>query len=647
MMPPAHLRPLTGVALALFASAWMCPSASAQAPSSRTVLTVHWGTEDFPANVVVDAAIRGVLASSPDLDVDYFAEYLESDRFGAEAAPVLGDYIRQKYRGRRIDLVIAITNASLQFVLDHRGELFSDAPIVFAGLAVPDDVTRNAGRGLAAVRVANAFAETLRLALTLHPSTDRVFVVARSQNKESVATVRAELEAFSPRVRLTFMDEETVPDLLAAVAAVPPGSLILFVWQSQLQPGTAVYSDKIAQLVAEASKVPVYGTSDFYIGSGIVGGVVRGTRETGARVGEIAHRILSGARPQDIPVEATRTVPVVDWRQVRRWNIDPSRLPPGSDTRFRQPTVWESYRWSIVAAGLVVAAQMLLISGLVTQQVRRRRAERTIRAREAALRASYERIRQLTGRLMTSQEATRAGIARDLHDDVCQELVAVVMQVGSLKSLSGSVRDPPTQDALSRLEETALDIVGRVRSLSHDLHPSTLRLLGLADALEAHCIEAEKRYDVQVAFSREGDLERIHADAALSLFRIAQEALRNSVSHGAARRLSVKLARSGQYVELTVTDDGYGFDVEAVRQEGGGLGLVSIEERARLVGGEVRITTRPGHGASVCVRVPARPPADGDEPVDATRFEADAAQNLTPADTRNVRPPSMPGRGRG
>ena len=106
-----------------------------------------------------------------------------------------------------------------------------------------------------------------------------------------------------------------------------------------------MYPDEVARLVAEAATVPVYGTSDFYIGTGVVGGVVRRTRETGTRIGDMALRILTGTRPQDIPIEAAQVVPVVDWRQVQRWGIAPSRLPaeiadpisgsprPGSATR--------------------------------------------------------------------------------------------------------------------------------------------------------------------------------------------------------------------------------------------------------------------------------------------------------------------------
>jgi signal transduction histidine kinase len=298
-------------------------------------------------------------------------------------------------------------------------------------------------------------------------------------------------------------------------------------------------------------------------------------------------------------------VPTFDWRQLQRWGIDRATLPPQSEIRFRTPTTWESYRGYIIATVVVVVVQLLLIAGLLMQRAKRRHAEWTVRRREATLRASYERIRQLAGRLINAQEEARAHIARDLHDDVCQEMVGVSLAVSSLKRSSSSLQDAHTQQALATLEHRTLDVVEGIRRLSHDLHPATLRLLGLTAALTAHAIEVEKRYDVQVSFRGEGDFRYLHPDVAVCLFRIAQEAFRNGAVHGAARRFAVSLVKIGEDVELTVVDDGRGFDLDAVRRDGRGLGLVSMEERVYAVGGSVSILTRTGDGTTICVRVPA------------------------------------------
>jgi signal transduction histidine kinase len=595
----------SAVALVLLASASTPPTVWAQERAHRTVLAIHWGSADFPPTPLVNASIQSALRSDPDIQVDYFTEYLESDAFAAEAASqALADYIRQKYRGRRIDVVIAIADPALRFVLDHRDELFPGVPIVYSGVAVLADNRGGAPRGLTAVLRGVAYVETLKLALAQHPSTQQVFVVGGSSDRQVADSVKAELRDFSQRIRLTFLDDTTVPRLIDAVKAIPPRSLILYIFFPNARPA-GYEADEIVRLVASAARVPVYGTNERYVGTGVVGGVLRGTSETGVRVGELARRILHGARADDLPIENARLVPTFDWRQLRRWDLEESRLPPGSDIRFRTLTAWESYKAYIIGTIVVVAAQLVLIGGLLAQRARRRRAEETVKAREATLRISYERSRLLTGKLINAEEATRAGIARDLHDGVCQDLIGVSMAVAGVKRSSGQIQDVQTQRTLSMLLEQTRGVCETLRWLSHDLHPAMLQLLGLAAALKMHCTEVEQRQDVQVQVAADGYFGDIRPDVALCLFRIAQESLRNAVNHGDAKRLTVSLTRSGDHIELVVADDGSGFDVEAVRRASSGLGLVSMEERAHAVGADVQIVSGVRQGTTICVRGPA------------------------------------------
>jgi signal transduction histidine kinase len=146
-------------------------------------------------------------------------------------------------------------------------------------------------------------------------------------------------------------------------------------------------------------------------------------------------------------------------------------------------------------------------------------------------------------------------------------------------------------------------VAENLRLLSHGLHPSVLQHIGLVAALQAHCAEVERQHHLLVRFFAEGEVEPSSRLVALSLFRITQEALRNAVRHGHARHAAVSLARDGMDLKLAVADDGEGFDLAAARQNGG-LGLMSIEERARLVKGQVTVSSRMGDGTTVDVRVP-------------------------------------------
>ena len=195
------------------------------------------------------------------------------------------------------------------------------------GLAGVDEATRSWGGGITGLKVGVAYVETLKLALALHPSTERVFVVANERENTFLEPVRAQFRAFSPQVPISYISENTVPQLLNAVRAVPPRSVILYLWYQSRDPANVMYPDEVARRISEAATVPVYGTSDFYVGSGVVGGVVRGTRESGTRLGAMAVRILTGTRAQDIPIETPRLEPYLDWRQVRRWGISEARVP--------------------------------------------------------------------------------------------------------------------------------------------------------------------------------------------------------------------------------------------------------------------------------------------------------------------------------
>ena len=446
MPHPRLSRGLTVLATVIVALAAVCPSASAQAQTARTVLTIHWGPETFPGTPALDAAIRDTLLTQADLPVNYFAEYLESEQFPPETASIaLRDYIEKKFQGRRIDLVIANASGALQFALRFRDELFPGAPIVFSAVTVPREVLDRTSRGITGVQRDVVFSDTVELALTLHPSVKRLFVIAHAPAADGYdEQVQSALKRFADRVELVYMKERTLPELLAAVKAIPAQSLIFYTRYTPLAAYSPIernmYPDEIGGLIAQVAPVPMYASSEMSIGMGVVGGMIRATDAVGTRVGEIARQILKGTPPEDIPIDTVPTTPIFDWRQVKRWGIDPSKLPPGSRILFRTPSVWETYRWYIVGTIVVVTAQLLLIAGLLRQRARRRHAEETILAREASLRTSYERIRQLAGRLINAQETARASLARDLHDDVCQRLATVSMGVDALRTSAGDIR---------------------------------------------------------------------------------------------------------------------------------------------------------------------------------------------------------------
>jgi signal transduction histidine kinase len=266
---------------------------------------------------------------------------------------------------------------------------------------------------------------------------------------------------------------------------------------------------------------------------------------------------------------------------------------PGSSPR----SFFTQQRRYVIAGLIVFGTQSVLIAGLLIERALRRKAEK-------AGRHAVRLNRDLAFRFIASQEAERARIARDLHDDVCQDVASVGVDLSHLRQKRGDIQDLEVQELLLSLQRRAAAMAESLRLLSHGLHPSVLDHVGLVAALQAHCAEVERHHGLEVRFSGD-DVEPASRLVALSLFRIAQEALRNIVKHGQARRACVSLTRDASSLTLSVSDDGRGFD-PSVARDTGGLGLVSIEERARIAGGEVTFRSQPGHGATVEVRVPWR-----------------------------------------
>lgn len=384
-MPACRFLALCG--LVVLVGQTLSVNAGAQPQGTPTVLAIHWGAEDAPGTPLIDGAIKKSLLSNPEAPVAYFNEYLESDRLPAEAASsALSTYIRQKYAGRSIDVVIAVADPAFQFVRQHRSDLFPNVPIVAATTSLLDSRVRTESGEATGVTGGVGYGSTLELALQLRPSTKRAFVIAYAPTLNLVASVRPELLPFAQRVELTYFDEPSIDRLLATVRALPADSIVLFVRHSREEGANPLSPADVARMVSEASAVPVYGVSNVYMGTGIVGGMLASREQIGRRLGEMTRMILNGVPAKDIPIEAIPLRATLDWRELTRWGIDPSVLTGGSDLQFRQPTIWENYRKYIVAAIALIALQALFISALLVQRRQRQAAQAALRESEAHFR---------------------------------------------------------------------------------------------------------------------------------------------------------------------------------------------------------------------------------------------------------------------
>jgi signal transduction histidine kinase len=587
----------------------------------RQVLVLHSTRRDGSFSILADRELPRLLDERRDLD--YYSEHIDLPRFsepGYQAA--FRDFLRRKYRGHRFDLVFAMLDTAIEFVRSNRNELFPDTPVVFLANRAPIPMPNATG-----IIAESNFKGTVAFAAKLQPDLQQVFVVtgASPRDRAYEAETRAEFQRAGFPFTFTHLSGLPSGELERTLETLPPHSMVYMVVFYQDGAGENFHPAEYANRVASVASAPTYSWLDSMMGHGIVGGSLLSEEAEVNALAGVALRILHGEKAETIPAStADVAVNQVDWRQLRRWGISEARLPAGTVVRFREFDVWERFKGYIVGAIVLLIGQSFLIGTLLVQRKRRRRAEQKAYQSEAELRVSFDKIRALGGRLLLAQESERARIARELHDGFGQDIALIALTLSALRQQPDLKNSPTADAAVGDLQKRTLQVAGEIHALSHDLHPGALRHLGLAPAVESHCIEIEKRYDVQVSFTAAGDLSHLSDATALGLFRISQEALRNAAVHGGPRRINVSITVSTEHVELTVADDGKGFDVEGMRGDDRGIGLVSMEERASLAGGVMQIVSQPGKGTTICVRAPVRASVQAGQDTVDTAHSADA-----------------------
>jgi signal transduction histidine kinase len=229
--------------------------------------------------------------------------------------------------------------------------------------------------------------------------------------------------------------------------------------------------------------------------------------------------------------------------------------------------------------------------------------EQSLRASEHALATSRQDLRDLAARLLTAQEEERRRISRDLHDDINQRLAMLVVQAESLET-----NLPPTASDCSKelrsIQDRLTELSDDVRHLAYQFHPSILDDLGLTVALQRLVEDCAERSNLQGSFEVLSEPRPMPQEISTCLYRIAQECLANVMKHARATNVTVRLASTSDAINLTVEDDGIGFDPRSMADSHRGLGLISMTERLRLVQGRVTIDSTPRRGTRLCIIVP-------------------------------------------
>ena len=526
------------------------------------------------------------------------------------------DIIRSMYADRPLpDLIMTVGGPAALFAQKHRPQLFPGTPLVFA--AMDQRYLRGAPlrENETAVAVANDLPGLVDDILRVLPETRQVFMVTGSGAIGRF--MRPELETgfarFQGRVTFVWSDTLSLPDILRRVASLPTHSVIVYqTFGTDAQGGAYPAEQVIAGLHARAN-APLFGAQSPYLGHGIVGGRLMNIDDLGRRTADVASRILNGEPPAGLRVAPqSRGQPIYDWRELQRWGIPESRLPPGSAVWFRRPSLWAEYKLGVLTALGALVLQSLLITLLLYERRARHRAEIESR-RNLALAADANR-RETISALTTS-----------IGHEIAQPLTAIMQNTEALKMLvtaNRQVTDETGEIVADIQAEAALatQIINRHRTMlrSRQLEKKPIDLHSVIDeslALVAHDMRArEIKATLELSSTPcviDGD-QVLLGQVLVNLVRNAMDALAETPP--ARRHITIRSAVRAADVEVSVCDTGPGLPAAIMgklftpfvttKSHGLGIGLTIARTIVVAHNGTITAHENPNGGATFTVALP-------------------------------------------
>ena len=606
---------------------WMFAPAvkSMGADPVKKVLMLYWDSKDFAGNISFDQGFQAGLKAEPSSRWELYTEYLDSTRFpGEHQTKLLHEYLREKYAKQKIDIVVATPDPALKFLLDHRTDLFSTCPIVFVAVRRPPRDILTAGPGVTGIIRVNTHRKTLDLALKLHPETREVFVISGTpeQDKRFETIAQEELAGYEKRVRITYLTDLPVNELVNRVKEVPQESIILYAWQrSALETEKSLQTFQILEQIRQNASVPIYGMGSRNVGYGLVGGYVQDSERNGLEAAEIVRRIFNGTRAQDIPVDSASSVPMFDWKELKRFGISETSLPNGSVIRFKEFTLWQQYKWRIVLVGVLLLLQTLIITALLLERQRRRRAkealdrlnaelETRIEARTAALNAKSRELESFAYSVAHDLKAPLRGI-----DGYSQLLLD---EYGRSLDDDGRTFLETIQTSTDEMSQLIDDLLAYSRLERRELKTDRIELASIVNSL----VEEKKR---EVSERPVDFVVDVNGATALADASGLAQSLRNYLDNAIKftrkvnePRIEVGSKEGAASCVLWVRDNGIGFDMkdhdrifdifqrldETEDYPGTGIGLAIVRKAMERMGGKAWAESVPGHGATFYLEIP-------------------------------------------
>lgn len=619
---PAAVR---RIALALAVIALAFPTTAAPL---KTILLVFDEDPDLPGLAVIDQSVRDTFRAGLPDGVEFCSESLNLSQFKDPGYDgIVRDHLRRKYAAKRPDLIVAVMQPSLEFLLRDGRSLFPGVPIVFCGVDSSYLEMHTMPPGVTGIAIERDYAPTLSIALRLQPDMRDVFVIGGTSNFDRgiEAIARRQLSAFDRRVAVHYVTALPMADLLALVAKLPEHSAIFYLTIFSDGAGRAFVPHAALSRITRVANAPVFVAVDQYLDLGVVGGHVYSVGEHGRQAAEMGLRVLRGETPPVLEQAAYRDV--FDGRQLRRWKLDEGRLPRGSEIRHRSRSKWERYGAYIVAGVTVFLLEGALIVALLVNRAQRRRADAASRAAEERRRAAQEEADREHAELTHALRlATLGELTASFAHELGQPLTAILANAQAIYRLARSRRLTPGE-----LEETLGDIAQDATGAAETIHryralfrkeEATRSLVDMNAIVEdvVRLLRSDfQRKEIEVSFRRSADLPSIVGDPVelrqvmLNLLVNAGDAI--TVEPQPRREIRIETARRDGTVSVVVRDTGAGakgMDLERMfahfvttKPNGLGMGLSISRSIVEGCNGRIWATANDDQGLTLHVEIPA------------------------------------------
>ena len=365
----------------------LLPTPVAAEPAERSVLVLDQSSAGLPFNTAVASAIRSTINAGSKSPISFFSEHLDANRFfGPEYENEFVQFLKAKYRERHIDAVIVFGVSALDFIARRREQLWPSVPVVFAAIDEATMSRRTLSNNVTGATMQLALQDMVKVARIVMPNLKAVAIVGDPLERQTFFRhFIDEIPAVAAQVEIVNLMDLPLAELAKRLAVLPDNTAVLYTGIYFTSDGVSYIPAELTSQIAQWANRPVVVTASSYLNKGAIGGYIVQSNPIGQQAGRMALRVLAGESASDIPVAKVPSQLIFEWPALQRWKISESRLPPGSEILFREPTVWERYSWQIASVVAVLLIQAGLITVLLREHRRRQFAEVQSRQRMAEL----------------------------------------------------------------------------------------------------------------------------------------------------------------------------------------------------------------------------------------------------------------------